>query len=144
MSLKEKIKTNMIASIKLGNELERTLLRTVLGEIQRKEAKSELNDEQIIAVIKKMRSNNLETIEKLGGSGVAVERLTEENIILEQYLPATLSVDEIAEALKGITDKIIGAPNDGPAIGMSVGFLKKQGLTANGKDVAQAVRKIRS
>lgn len=143
MSLKEKIKTNMIASSKQGRELERTLLRTVLGEIQRKEAKADLNDEQIIAVIKKMHSNNLETIDKLDGASAMAERLAEENIILESYLPKTLSVEEIAEALRGIEDKILGAPNDGPAIGMSVGFLKKQGLAADGKDIAQAVKKIR-
>ena len=143
MSLKQKLRDNVAASIKQGNALERNLLRTVIGEVQRKEAKVELTDEQVVAVIKKMRASNLETMEKLGAGTVGAERLAEENVILEDYIPKTMSVEQIAEALREICTKLVGAPNDGPATGMAVGFLKKQGLTAEGKDVVQVVKKMR-
>ena len=77
----------------------------------------------------------------LAWMGVSV---TEEIAVLESFLPKTLSVDEIVAALAAVADPIKAAGNDGQATGVAMKHLKSTSALVNGKDVSEAVKKIRS
>lgn len=141
--LKNKIKERMIMAFKARRMEEKILLSTVLGEIQSVGLRSgDLDDEQQLKIIKKFFDNNLETIQALG-EGERADKLKKENIILSEFLPKLLTVDEIVNLLISISDKIKSMSKEGPATGIAMGFLKKQEVAVDGKDVAQAVKRIR-
>ena len=70
--------------------------------------------------------------------------LERESSVLAAFLPKSLGVDEIVAALSGSADAIRAAGSDGQATGVAMKALKASGATVNGKDVATAVKKIRS
>ena len=69
--------------------------------------------------------------------------LTQYFDILSSYLPKSLSVDEITQALAPVTAQIKAAGNDGQATGIAMKQLKSAGLTVNGKDVGLAIKELR-
>jgi uncharacterized protein YqeY len=143
--LAEEIKKRVLAAMKSGNVVEKEVLRVALGEIQTLEARSgkALADEESAAVVKKLIKSNQET---LGRSESDEQRatLSQEIAILESLLPKALGVDAIVEALASIRDAIRAAAGDGQATGVAMKELKARGDSVNGKDVAEAVKKIRA
>lgn len=140
---KDKIKERMIEAFKAKRMEEKVLLSTVLGEIQSVGLRSgDLDDEQQLKIVKKFFDNNLETIQALG-EGERADKLKRENVILSEFLPKLLTVDEIGNLLASISDKIKSMPKEGPATGIAMGFLKKQEVAVDGKDVVQAIKRIR-
>jgi len=141
--IKDKIKERMIEALKGKRMDEKALLATVFGEIQSVGLRSgDLDDEGQLRIIKKFFDNNLETIKALG-EGERADKLKEENKILSSFLPKLLTVKEITNLLAPMNDKIKAMPKEGPANGMAIGFLKKQGAAVDGKDVVEAVKRIR-
>jgi len=144
MNLKETIRARVTECSKQALPFERDLLRVVLGEVQRKEIKNELDDNGVIKVLKKMREGNIGTIEAyLVADDPRVDVLKKEIEILDKYIPRSLSVEEILKELEPVADKIREAKADGPAMGVSMKLLKAAGLVVEGMDVSKAVGKIR-
>jgi uncharacterized protein YqeY len=142
--LTDVIRERMLEAMKAGKDVEKSVLRVALGEIQSSESRTgeTLDDEGVAAVLRKLVKSNTDTI----AAGADAERravLEAENEILESLLPKTLSVEEIAAALGDVLDAIRGAGNDGQATGIAMKHLKAAGAPVNGKDVAQAVRGLR-
>lgn len=142
--IKDDIKKRIIECMKQKKLEEKNLLGTVLGEIQTEELRGkEVTEDRQIKIIKKIITNNEETIKKLTDRPEDIARLERENKILSDFVPKTLGVDEITEELNSEIDKI-KSMDVGPATGMAIGLLKKRGLSVNGKDVSQAVRNIKN
>jgi len=85
MSIQEQINADLVTAMKVKNEKLKSLLRVVIGEMNRK-GKVVSND-QVIAILKKMiegakETNNLDEIP-----------------MLEMYLPQQLSEDEIRKLI---------------------------------------------
>lgn len=143
--LADDIKKRMFSAMKAGNITEKEILRVALGEITTIAARSEkpLTDGEVAAVLKKLVKSNQET---LGSSEDDAQKrtLAEEISVLEAFLPKTLSVDDIVAALAAVADGIKGAGNDGQATGVAMKHLKASGAEVNGKDVAEAVKRLRS
>ncbi len=104
---------------------------------------SELSDEEVIAVIKrqvKQRKDSIEQFDKAGRADLSDPEKAE-LAILETYLPATMSKDDIrkvAEAKKaelGVTDKT----GMGKLIGAIAKELKGQ---ADGADIKEVVESL--
>lgn len=81
MTLKDKIVIDRNASIKNGVALEKTLLGTLIGELDRKSKTP--NDEETIAIVKKM----VESCKQCGAE--------DEAEILSRYLPTMLTEVEL-------------------------------------------------
>lgn len=82
--MKNKIKDDRILAIKSKNNIEKTILTTLLGELDRK-SKSPSNGD-VISTIKKIMDSNLEI-----NSEISIQ----ENKILSKYMPKVLTNTEI-------------------------------------------------
>ncbi len=89
MKLQEQIKKDLTAAMKAKDEDKKSTLRVLMGEFGRIDAK-ELEDDQIIKIMKKLIKSERETLERSG-----VKEETPFIGILEAYLPKMASEDEI-------------------------------------------------
>ena len=86
--------------------------------------------------IKKMRS-----VQKEAKSGVTTWT-PEELALLRDWVPQTLTVDQIKEALAPLAEQIKAAPKDGMAMGIAMKALSGQAVES--EDVKGAVAAIRT
>ena len=71
-------------------------LTTAIGEVERRLDAAKRTDEGIIQILKKMVNDNKESIKFLAGQPVRKLTLELENEVLEAFLPAQLTEEEIA------------------------------------------------
>lgn len=97
MTLQKNIHDDLRQSMKEKNDAKTSALRVLVGEFQR-QAKKELSDPEVLAIIKKLIKSEMETI--------AMARLTESDYlrILKGYLPQEAGVDEIREWIQDNID----------------------------------------
>ena len=136
--------------MKEGNSSERDILRTLVGEIQSKAIRSgkEITNEDVEKTLVSFKENALECIKYAhqDDSSEAVDALdsNHEIAIYDNYLPKYETVEAIVQILDPIAERLRSAKADGPATGMAMGILKKGDKKVQGKDVAAAVKVIRS
>jgi len=140
------LKAEKITAMKKKDSFVKTILTTLIGEIEiigKNDGNRKTTDEEAIKVIQKFLKGVKDTevlvlaeIEKTGED--LVEKMTElskEKKIYEAYLPTLMSEDELS---KLISDMIDALPN--PNIGMIMGQLKKSGYTYDGKMASKLIR----
>jgi len=142
--LLDDIKAQMFRAMKAGSLVEKEILRVAVGEITTEAAREgrKGDDEEARAILRKLVKSNDESL----ASGPDAERrrtLEEENRILATFLPKVLDVDAIVAALAPVRDAIRAAGNDGQATGVAMKHLKANGASVGGKDVAEAVKRVR-
>jgi uncharacterized protein YqeY len=141
----DQIKARMFQAIKSGATVEKEILRVAMGEITTEAARPGRagSDEETLAILRKLVKSNEET---LAATTDAEKRsvLAQEIEILGSYLPKSLGPDEIAAALGPVIEQIKAAGNDGQATGIAMKQLKSLGAVVNGKDVATAIKTMRS
>jgi len=102
MNLENKIKMDIKKSMLGGHKSRTTLLRTVVGEIDRDKDKN-ISDDKVISIIKKMKEN------------AELVNNKEEIDILNEYLPNILSEEETSTIVNDMfkenmyTDKDMGS-----------------------------------
>ncbi len=143
--LLDAIKAKMFSAMKAGNTVEKEILRVAVGEITTEQARPgrKGSDDEVEAILRKLIKSNEESL----AAGLAPDReavLRQEIGILSGFLPKNLSVDEIVSALSPVADAIRAAGNDGQATGVAMKHLKSTGAVVSGKDVSEAVRRVRS
>jgi uncharacterized protein YqeY len=138
--LAEEIKRRMFAAMKAKDTVEKEILRVALGEITARG--EDATDDAVAVVLKKLVKSNEESL--AAATDVEQRQVLEREIgILKALLPQGMSLDQIVEALGPVHAAIRAAQADGPATGIAMKHLKTQTVTADGKDVAAAVRQIR-
>jgi len=146
MSIKEKIANRIKECMKSGNSFERDVLKTVLGEIQSIElSKGKISEEDCEKVFRKFKQGVEETI-KLMKNDKEVGSMEKEIEIYNQYIPQTMSAQDIADTLDGypVMEDIRCAPSDGAAVGIAMRFFKQNSnFKVVGKDVSEAVKILR-
>lgn len=143
--LVDDIKKRMFAAMKAGRTVEKEILRVALGEVQSAEAREErtFSDADVHAVLRKLVKSNREALGAAEDPQTKAE-LQEELAILASLLPPPPSVDEIVTALEPVAAAIRGAAATGAAMGLAMKHLAASNIVADGKDVGQAVARIRS
>lgn len=128
--LKQKLQEDQIKSLKTGDKEKLDILRFVIAQIKNKEIekKSELNDEEIIIVLKKIVKELKESIiafEK-GGRTDLIEKNKKQLEIINQYLPAEISDEELKKAIEKIIaeNKSLYEQNPKAIIGVCIKLLK--------------------
>lgn len=107
--LKEKISEDIKNALKSGDKQRRTVLGMVSAAVKNKEIekRSELGDEEVIAVISseiKKRKDSVEQYEK-GGRPELAEGEKQEIAILMEYMPEQMSEEQIrSEVQKAISE----------------------------------------
>jgi len=142
--LLEELKKRMFAAMKADRKVEKEILRVCVGELETVASRSDkpLNLEEEQAVLRRLLKSNEES---LGLTEGAEQRgvLEQENEVLRSFLPSSLSVLQIQDALEPVLAAIRAASGDGPAVGIAMKQLKLSNARVEGKDVAAAVKQLR-
>jgi len=104
VSLREQVTKDMATALKAGEKDKLSTLRMLLSAVKYKEvdAKHQLSDEEVIAVIStllKQRQDSVEQFRK-GGREDLVEKESKEIEFLRAYLPPQLSEEEVRDIIK--------------------------------------------
>lgn len=144
LPIAEQLQARIKQAMKDGDTTAKDVLRVALGEIQTVEHRNntKATNEEAIAIVKKLVKSIEETM-GLTADGPAKDTLATELGLLRSLLPATLGVPEIVALLTDSVAALKAAPNPGAATGVAMKALKAQGVTAEGKDVQEAVKQLR-
>ena len=109
--MKDTIQRDYITAFKEKDNLTKDVLSLVKGAIQNAEInkKEELSDDEIISIIEKqikLRQDGIKEFEK-AGRDILIEQYSNEIKVLEKYMPAKLSEEEI----NVIIDKVFESVN---------------------------------
>jgi uncharacterized protein YqeY len=144
MQFLDDVKRRMMAAMKAGDVVRKEILRVAVGEITTNEARGTVkteDDER--AIVRKLMKSNEETL-SLTTDEAQKQVLMQEIAILRELLPQSLGVDAIVEALAPVRDALRAEANDGKATGAAMKHLKSLGALVEGKDVSEAVRRVRA
>lgn len=146
MSLEQKIMTDLKAAMKAKDQGALRGIRAIKAAIllaKTDGSGKELNEEREIKMLQKLvkqRKDSLEIFIKQGREDLAViER--EEIAVIEKYLPAQMSAEDLENFLKGIIEKV-GATSMrdmGKVMGMASSQLAGK---ADGKTISMTVKKL--
>lgn len=147
MTIKEQLMEDYKASMKAHDEVAKNTISFARAAIKQYEIDNrgeELDDQGIIAILSKqvkMRKDALPDFEKAGRTDL-INSYKKEIEILERYLPAKLSEDEIRKVISEVAsslgiEKGAGPANMGKLMGPAMAKLK--GL-ADGSDVKTLVQ----
>ena len=126
MSLKEQLTDDMKAAMRAKESARLATVRLIIAEVKRKEVdeQTELNDEQVVAVIEMMVKQRKDSISQFeaGGRADLAEIEKGELAILSAYMPAGLSDEEVAaEVAAAVAATGAAGPQD---MGKVMGVLK--------------------
>lgn len=117
--LKERIQKDLNTARKQRDKDRLLVLSTLLSEIRNKEIDGgkDLDDEGVIQVVSKAIKQRTDAAEQMRGAGREELALQEEAqaVILQDYLPAPLSEEEVRELVRGIV--AAGAEEMGAVMG---------------------------
>lgn len=142
--LKAKIEADIYQALKNRDQKRLMVLRSIMAEVKNLEIdkKSELDDEEIIKILRKQVKVLREARETFikGGREDLGQQNDLEIKILQEYLPKELPVEELREKIKNILAKE-GVDNSGRLIGICV---KELGGVAEPKKIAEIVKELTS
>jgi uncharacterized protein YqeY len=140
-NVKDQITADLKDAMRARDQVRLDTLRSVLSAFtyKRVEAGHDLADDEQLAVVQKLvkqRSDSIVEFEKAGRTEL-VDKETRERDILQKYLPAQKSADEIRDVVRSA---IAGMPDDGRNQGAAMKVIMPQlkGL-ADGNVVRQIV-----
>ena len=144
-SLKDKLSDELKQALRSGDNVKRNTIRLLLSAINNAEIakQAKLTDADIFGVIAKEIRQRQESIEafKLGNRADLVAGESAELAVLQSYLPAQMSRDEIVNVAKRIIGEV-GAhgPNDkGKVMPKIIAELKGK---ADGRDINNVVTEL--
>lgn len=149
-TLKQQLKSDVVAHMKGGNKVALATVRNVLGEIETREKSGkipvELDDAQVTALLQKEAAKRRETAgiyTEAGEAGRAEAEIAEAGII-EAYLPQPLTAAEAETIVNDVISELEAAEG---ALSMRQMGLAMKPITAkvagrfDGKAVSDMVRK---
>lgn len=145
MSLKDKISDDLKQALKEGDDVRKRTLRLLLAAVHNAEIEKggPLDDSGALAVIAKQAKQRRESAEEFrkGGRQDLVEREEAEEAVLQTYLPAAMSREEmVAAARKVIAEVGAQGPRD---VGKVMPVLVKQlAGRAEGGEISAVVREL--
>lgn len=109
MSLLQQIKTDQINARKARAPLTAQLLTTLIGEAEmvgKNAGNREVTDIEVVSLIKKFIKNISEVLKVVDVNSEAWDKATQEQMILEQYLPKQLTADQLRAELVSISTEL--------------------------------------
>jgi len=147
MSLKQKLQEDLKAALRARDERRKSVIRMALAAIVNAEVEhgGELDDADVTAVLQKQARRRQDTIAELQEAN-RPELLANEEAelaILEEYLPAFLTREEIAEEARQVIAEV-GATGMGQMGAVMRQLMVKLKGRADGRVVNQVVRELLS
>lgn len=147
--MKDRILKDMIAAMKSQDKLRLSVLRMVKGAIQLEEInkKSELSDDDVIGVLAKQIKTRKESIAEFekGNRFDLIEQTNMEIAILNEYMPAQLSEEDVDKVIDDAFNKInpTSQSDMGKIMGMITPLLKgKADMSSVSKKVKEKLSNI--
>jgi uncharacterized protein len=144
MKIRDRINADLIAAMKSQQAARLSVLRMMKAAIKKKEVDlcTELDDTQAIQVLSSMVKQHRDSVEQFGkgGRNDLAEKEAAEILVIEEYLPAAVSNDEIA----AVIDEVVR--ETGASDARDIGAVMKQcmarfaGKLVDGKKVNALVR----
>jgi uncharacterized protein YqeY len=147
-TLKHRLHDDLTASIKARDELRTATLRLVLSAVTTEEvvgkAARELSDDEVLAVLAREAKKRREAAGAFtaGGRPELAERERAENAVLDEYLPAQLSDDDLSTVVAAaIAETGAGGPS---ALGAVIKIVRSrvQGRADGGRIAAEVRRQL--
>ncbi len=146
MSLKEQLMSDFKDAMKAKDEVRKNTISFARAAVKQYEIdnRKELDDEGIVAILAKqvkMRKDALSDFEKAGRMDLA-DAYKQEIEVLQKYLPAQLSADEIRDIVKTTAAELGiegGKQNMGKLMGAVMGKVKG---VADGNDVRKVIEEF--
>lgn len=143
--LRQQLQTDQLAALKSGDKVTLNVLRYIVAQLKYKEIekKAELNDEEVVAALRKQLKELQEAIdsaEKAGRQDLIDENKVQIDVI-KRYMPAEISDEEIESEIKKLVENNQGAieKNAKAIIGIAMGALKTK---ADPSRIQAALRKL--
>lgn len=141
MTIIENLKEDLKKYMKAKDMVSLNTVRAILNEINIREMKNiKINDEEIIKVLRseaKKRKESIETFQKAGRTDLT-EKEEKELKIIEAYLPAEMSDEELIAKLKEVISSC-SDKNFGTVMKAAVASLKG---AADGKRISTLLKQI--
>jgi uncharacterized protein YqeY len=106
MSIKEKLAEDLKEAMRAKDAVRLDAIRSIRAAVTLREVEKqkELNDDEVLELVRGLRKQKLEAIEMFqsGGRADLVERETREKALLESYLPQAPTREVVEEAVKAI------------------------------------------
>jgi len=142
MPIKDKISEDLKAAMRAKDSVRLDAIRAIRAAITLREVEKqkELNDDEVIELVRGLRKQKLEAIEMFGAGGRAdlVERETSEKAVLEGYLPQAPTREVIEQTVAQIISEL-GATTV-KDMGRVMAASKERLSGADGKLVSEVVR----
>jgi len=142
MPIKDRISEDLKAAMRAKDSIRLDAIRAIRAAITLREVEKqkELNDDEVIELVRALRKQKLEAIEMFGTGGRAdlVERETSEKAVLESYLPQAPSRELIEQTIAQIISELgVTTVKD---MGRVMAASKERLSGADGKLVSEVVR----
>jgi uncharacterized protein YqeY len=144
MSLAEKIQADIVVAMKARDDFKLSVLRMVKAAIQLKEVEKlrKLDENESIQLLQTILKHRKESIEQFtkGGRPELAEKETKEAALIEQYLPAGASAEEMDAAItKAIAETGATSMKQMGAV-VKAAKAALEGKTVDGKALSDLVR----
>jgi len=145
MSLKERLKQDLLTAMKAKDSFKRDVIRFLNSSIKQIEVdeRRELSDEEIIKIIQKsvkQREDAIKQFEEASRDDL-IEKEKKELEILSSYLPKQLSDEELESIVKEVINEVGAKSMADIGKVMGVAIKKTQGR-ADGKRINEIVKKV--
>ena len=144
MSMVEKVEKDLVAALKAQDTLRLSVLRMMKAALMNKKVEhgKEVTDQEALAVLRtlgKQRQESVEAFRKGGREDLASKEEAELKIV-ESYLPAAASEEEIAAAVEAAITETGASTAKDMGKAMKAAMAKLAGKNADGKRVSEKVR----
>ena len=145
MSLKDTLADDLKDAMRAGDEARKTAIRMTIAAIKNAEvaAMNPLDDAGVTGVIGKQVKQRKESIEefKKGGRQDLVDKEAAELRVLESYLPAAMSPEEVIDTARAVIAEV-GASGPGDKGKVMSALMPRLAGRADGRAVNEAVTKL--
>jgi uncharacterized protein len=145
MSLVHQIDHDMIAAMKAHDTERTSTLRMVKAalknrEIEKREALTDTEAQQVFATMIKQRRESIEQFQK-GNRPELAAKEAREIVVIESYLPKTASDDEMQKLIdQALAGQTFGPRDMGPAMKAVQARVQASGLRADGRRLSELVK----
>jgi len=146
MSLQETIQSHMVEAMRNKDSLRLSVLRMMKSAIKNKEVSNDtvktLDEAEVLAVLNSLVKQRRDSVEQFrkGGREELAQKEEAEIKVLEQYLPAAASDDDIRNAIDAAVQQTGAASMKDMGKVMKAALAQLAGKSADGGRVSQLVK----
>jgi len=144
MTLQEKIQSDLAGAMRSKDSLRLSVLRMMKSAVKNKEVEKmkSLDENEVVAVLNTLMKQRKESVEQFrqGGREELAQKEEAEIKIIQQYLPAAASEEDIRQAIDASVQETGASSMKDMGKVMKAALARLAGKTADGARVSQMVK----